>query len=351
MQSVVSGLMQGFKAAFASDGTDWDYMPYDMCLYGGGGCGGWATLCGIANACPAAANLVGLHGALASDFIGHYCLTEWPNATLADIYWDDDPTYGPSSTGYSSIWSVAKTPIPDDEVLAKVVPHSPICHISISKWCYEAGVNLGTGNPYGFTHKNDRCGKIAAEMAGYVAEMFNYYALNGASADPYVMPPETAECSSCHKTSSDPQYYPAQIGKMDCVECHSPGTIHMDLDMIIEDIWIEHNSTGAPDTTFSAGEWVDYKVRFALLGPGVGYVTTKPGASGAIGQNGGGGTWKYGLSKGSTEMAAVQTWQWTKQIPGTASGLGKFVMHLLLGDTPSGPFLDQAKKEIMFNVV
>jgi hypothetical protein len=341
--------MQGFKAAFSGLGTDWDFVPYDMYLYGGGGIGGWATLCGIPNGCVALTNLIKAHGALGSDILGHYNLSEWPSTSkLPDLYYDD-AGYGP--THYPSEWAVAKQPIEKGNVLANVIPYSPLCHISISKWCYAAGVNLGTPGPYTFQHKNDRCGKIASEMAGYTAELINYYALNGASADPYVVPTETADCMGCHKTSSDPQYYPAQVGKMDCVECHDSGTIHMDLNLILEDIWIEHNSTGLPDTTFSAGEWVDYKVRFALLGPGVGYVTTKPGASGAIGQNGGGGTWKYGLSKGATEMGAIQTWQWTKQIPGTASGLGKFVMHLLLGDTPSGPFLGQAKKEIMFNVI
>ena len=145
MQSCVSGLIQGFKVAFSGLGTDWDRIAYDMYMYGGGGIGGWATLCGIVNGCPALCNLIGLHGALGSDILGHYNSSEWPStATLPDLYYDDTG-YGP--TDYPAEWAVAKQPIPADEVLANVIPYSPLCHISISKWCYAAGVTWGLRMP------------------------------------------------------------------------------------------------------------------------------------------------------------------------------------------------------------
>ena len=338
--------MQGFKAAFSGLGTDWDYVPYDMYLYGGGGISSWATLCGIANGCPALCNLIGLHGALAGDILGHYATSEWPPATLADLYWDDDPTYGPSSAGYSSIWSAAKTPIPDDEVLAKVIPYSPLCHISISKWCYAAGVNLGTGNPYGFTHKNDRCGKIASEMAGYTAELINYYALNGASADPYSMPAATAACSSCHYTGSDVSLYPAQIGKMDCAECHVDNTIHAGKRLIIEGVWTADGS-GTPKNTFTASDAIQYHVRFTVLGAGACYVKTAQAKA-----KDGAGVKMLALNKDDTLMAATYDWMWSDTIGGgDATGTAKVVMRLKMFDYQGGTLLGSEELKHKFTIV
>ncbi|MDY6837700.1 MAG: hypothetical protein SWH78_06985 [Thermodesulfobacteriota bacterium] len=340
--------MQGFKAAFASDGTDWDFIPYDMLTYGGGGIGGWGTLCGIANGCPALCNLIGLHGALGSDILGHYSSTEWPPASLADIYWDDDPTYGPSSAGYSGIWSAAKTPIPDDEVLAKVIPYSPLCHISISKWCYAAGVNLGSPNPYGFTHKNDRCGKIAAEMAGYTAELINYYALNGASADPYAIPAATADCLTCHYTGSNPNIAPAQITKMDCAECHAvtPDAVHQGLRMIVESVWTADGS-GTPKNTFTSGDPIQYKVRFHLLGAGFSFVKTadsKVKDSAAVKM--------LKLIKSDTLVAATYEWTFSDTIdPTDALGTAKVVMKLKCFDYQGGNLLDKQEMKYKFTIV
>ena len=348
MQSCVSGLMQGFKAAFATDGTDWDFIPYDMYLYGGGGIGGWASLCGIVNGCPALCNLIGLHGPLGADMLGHYSISEWPNATLADLYWDDDATYGPSSSGYSSYWSAAKTPIPDDEVLAKVIPYSPLCHISISKWCYAAGVNLGTPNPYTFTHKNDRCGKIAAEMAGYTAELINYYALNGASADPYSMPAATADCIACHYTGSNPTQYPAQVGKMDCAECHAvtPDAVHQGMRLFLEGVWTAGGG-GNPKNSFTNGNNIQYHVRFHVLGAGACYVKTVRSKA-----KDGAGVQMLALNKNATLNAATYDWTWSDTIGGgDALGTAKVVMRLKMFDYKGGNLIGDETMKHKFTIV
>jgi len=344
MQSVVSGLMQGFKAAFATDGTDWDFIPYDMYMYGGGGIGGWATLCGIANGCPALCNLIGLHGGLGSDILGHYNLSEWPStAKLPDLYYDDNG-YGPSN--YPSEWAAAKQPIPAGDVAANVIPYSPLCHVSISKWCYAAGVNLGTPGPWGWAQKNDRCGKIASEMAGYTAELINDWALNGSSSDPYSIPPATADCMACHTTGSDPSITPAQVGKMDCAECHVDNTIHAGQRMIIEGVWTADGS-GTPKNTFTATDAIQYHVRFTVLGAGACYVKT---AQAKVKDSS--ATKMLALQKDETLMAATYDWMWSDTIGGgDALGTAKVVMRLKMFDYQGGNLLDSGELKHKFTIV
>jgi hypothetical protein len=333
--------MQGFNAAFASDGTDWDFVPYDMYLYGGGGIGGWATLCGIANGCPALCNLIGLHGALGSDILGHYASSEWPiTATLPDLYYDDNG-YGP--TNYPSEWAAAKTPMSRDDVLANVIPYSPLCHVSISKWCYAAGVHLGTMGTEGFQHKNDRCGKLASEMAGYTAELINYYALNGASGDTYVIPTDTADCQVCHvKGSTDKGA--AQLGKMDCLECHDVGTYHMANKLVLEEVWTEDGSNNRKDT-FTAGDPIVAKVRFALLGAGTAYVKTyQSKVKGTCGKF-------VPCKKNDDLLGGVHEWSWSGTVPGACTGTGKVIMRMKSSHYKGSPVISDVRTVFKFNIV
>jgi hypothetical protein len=339
--------MQAFKAEFATDGTDWDYVPYDMYLYGGGGIGGWASLCGIPNGCVALTGLLKLNGALGSDIMGHYSSSSWPTSQLADLYHDPDPVYGPGGTGG---YTYVKHPMADGDVLAHVIPYSPLCHISISKWCYEAGVSLADMGTEAYQHKNDRCGKIAADMAAYTAERINYYALNSASGDTYSIPAATAACGTCHSKGST-LMGPATIGKMDCQECHmAPGTtFHTSGQFYIEDLWTEDNA-GNPKTTFAPNDPIVYKVSFAILGPGSFFVRTKPGTTGEIIKLSTTPAHKKAFNYSAECMSTVATWSWSSTVPALAIEKGKFVVNLQLADTPTGPLFLEKAREVYFTV-
>jgi len=206
MNGAASGLIDAFKAALP--GTDWDLIPSggtSWFKYGGGGISGWGTLCGVPNGCCAVLNLVNL-AALSDKVLFEYSQSEFPPKGLYDASagWD---------LGVANI-----RPLPDSDVPAYVVPDSPLCHVSISKWCYAAEVDLNDTTPEGIIYKNDRCGKICAYMAYFTATLIN-------GDNPlYSVSDATANCQTCHHADSYP--IPAQHGKMECYMCHQMPSSH-----------------------------------------------------------------------------------------------------------------------------
>jgi hypothetical protein len=221
MNATVSGLIETLATAAAAIGpSGWDYIPYGAGRttgeiidpvwwgYGGGGMGGSASLCGVPNGCGLVLNMVGLQGNT-TQLIHHYTKSLWPGDSAYELYLLD-----PGS------WPVSITPIPTNEVLARVIPDSPLCHVSISKWCDAAGIRLTDTDGSGRIHKNDRCCKIACDMAATVAEIINLK-VAGESWNPgYVVAPATATCIGCHDASAT-SVLPAQQGNMDCAYCHT----------------------------------------------------------------------------------------------------------------------------------
>ena len=203
MNGAASGLMEALANAA---GGDWAQIPYGTTSwfkYGSGGIKCWGTLCGVPNGCIVVLNMINLHGTLASNVLGYYSETNFPTSAVSDLY----------EAGGWTLPADVPAPITDYEVLAKTVANSPLCHVSISKWCATAGVSLGSTDELGRKYKNDRCGKICADMAAFTAELIN------GSTYAYVVPDDTAACMECHTTGSIEA--PAQCGKMDCAGCHT----------------------------------------------------------------------------------------------------------------------------------
>ena len=93
--------------------------------------------------------------------------------------------------------------------LPQVEVNSSLCHISVTKWMVEAGVESR-----GDDKRGERCAGVTADVAKFAAEMLNKEFEEGYVAE--MAPAAAAEdCMECH--ANEP--YPS-LGKEDCTECH-----------------------------------------------------------------------------------------------------------------------------------
>jgi hypothetical protein len=342
MNAAASSLIEAIKYAFGSDpytyppgpnGTDWDNIPSGATSwykYGSGGVNSWGSLCGVPNGCIAVLNMMNLHSAFAEKIMLYSCQTEFPLRGLHDIFLSDpwvtdshDPNYlGPE-------------PMPDDEVLAYTIANSPLCHVSVSKWAHAAGVSMTATTPYATAHKTDRCAKTAASVASFVAEL-----LNGVTSG-LIIPPATAECMTCHTTSSSVS--PAQQGKMDCLECHTDGRPHFGPRVVVENVWTADGS-GNPKTDFIGGDQIQFNVRFSVMGQGSWLVETTQRA-GVLAPCG-----KKLFTKSETLTSGLHEWTWSGTLPGGGCvGQGKFNTQLALKNL-YGTTLSTNEMMCVFNI-
>jgi hypothetical protein len=327
MNAAASSLIEAIKAV--SPGTDWDFIPSGATSwfkYGSGGVNSWGSLCGVPNGCIAVLNLMNWHSSFADQIMFYASQAEFPIRGLHDLWVAD------GGTGW------AREPMPDEDVLAYTVANSPLCHASVSKWAYAAGVNMtAPGTTTGTAHKTDRCAKVAAGVAAFTAGL-----INGATSS-LTMPDITADCYSCHYTGSP--YAPAQQGKMDCGACHTDFRPHTNVDkyLVIEDVWTEDGG-GNPTNTFAGGDTIVCKVKFSVVGPGTCFVKTVTSrAKGPCGKI-------MGLPMNQTVMSGTNVWSWSGTVPSSCSGTAKVIMNLNAFEYQGGNLLAQAKKNYNFEI-
>lgn len=345
MNGAASGLIEAIKYAIRGDsppyssppgstGNDWDYIPTgagSWFKFGAGGGMHWGTLCGVPNGCMAVLNLMNLAtSAYVDQIMLYFSQTEFPARGLYDIYMDPD---------YQNLFG-GKVPQPDDDVLAYTISNSPLCHVSISKWCYAAGVDMTALDAYGITHKVDRCAKMSGGVAAFTAEL-----LNGITSNLQI--PETTEtCFNCHNIGACAPN-PAQQGHMDCFECHTDLRPHFNPRVVVEDVWTADGS-GNRKTDFHGGDQIQLKVLFSVMGPGqktwsVATVTNRSGVLATCG--------KKLLTKEEALLSGIHEWTWSNTIPNSGcSGEAKFNMKLALKDQ-YGTTLSESEKMCIFKIL
>ena len=184
-------------------GHPYTSLPFDLYDYGGGGVVGWGTLCGSLNGAGGVITLVagpasasGLVNELMGWYTGEAFPTEESNALgqSGGFYVEND------MTGTS---------------LERSVSISPLCHVSISKWCTSSGFASGSDE------RKERCARLTGDVAAKTVEMLN--AMNdGSFTSSYQHSAETTACLVCHAPGESAGDGSFTMGKMSCTACHEP---------------------------------------------------------------------------------------------------------------------------------
>lgn len=182
--SCMYGAFEALAASAAEKlGAPYTAFPFALMEYGAGGIGGWGTVCGALNGAAAAMKLLSARPQELVDALFVYYQRE---------------------------------PLPDLVLRAAKFQHvpsvsgSPLCHVSVSRWCESSGKRSYT------PEREERCGVVTACVARRAAELLNAQALG----KPLPVVPanaETGRCVSCHEmggTREDTR------SKMDCQGCH-----------------------------------------------------------------------------------------------------------------------------------
>jgi hypothetical protein len=89
------------------------------------------------------------------------------------------------------------------------VADSPLCHVSVSRWCYK------TGNDMHGEERSERCARVTADVATKAAEILN------AKIDGKLIQSTPSHhavtCNACHDKG---KVSDIAKGKMDCGTCH-----------------------------------------------------------------------------------------------------------------------------------
>ena len=169
-------------------GSPYTSLPDDIFHHAASGYGGQGTLCGALGSCAAIINLVAKdkdnnHNKLIAHLINWYAEQSFPTTRFDGI------CYFPKQV--------------------RVVPNSPLCHVSVSSWAVAAKTTVTS------KEKKDRCAKVTGETVLRTVQLLNDYH-EGKALPGVAKAKDATYCLSCH----GPAEANNQQGQMQCSMCH-----------------------------------------------------------------------------------------------------------------------------------
>lgn len=183
-------------------GDPYKVFPIDMMRYGEGGMVGWGTVCGALNGGAAAITLIAGeddYKDIVDQLMGWYTQFPFPSD---------------QSNKYASKHAFLVDKYKSDEVLAQNISGSPLCHVSVTRWCEKSGYASGA------SERSERCARLTGDVAAKTVELLNEYKSTGKIITAYTPNETTESCRSCHSKGDDYDAGQFTRGKMDCEPCH-----------------------------------------------------------------------------------------------------------------------------------
>lgn len=191
---IVEFLGQKSDAAYTST---WATLPRNVFKFGGGGVGGWGTLCGTCNGSCAIIAMCGGASKITDEVMQYYAETPIPTNGI-----DKAVAVGWTPTPIAPAVTIAQ-PLPN---VPTSKAHSQLCHASLSQW------TMMTGKADGSPEQKDRCAKACYDMVLKTTTLLNAYFLDKTNLPAGTLDATVAGCQvGCHTSAK---------GKMACDSCH-----------------------------------------------------------------------------------------------------------------------------------
>ena len=193
---VFGGLVECLKETV---GDPWNDFPIEIMLFGAGGGVNWGATCGTLNGAGALISLV-----------TEKVLAE--TSLLINEIWGWYTTEKlPTDAANKAKYEVKKY----TGELPQNISGSPLCHVSVSQWCMVAQKKVKD------IERNERCARVAGDIAAKTAEVLNAYFANTFSST-FAAPEGNAVCMSCHGSAAKDNV----VTYMDCATCHNDEPVH-----------------------------------------------------------------------------------------------------------------------------
>ena len=183
----VEFLAQKGDAAYTST---WATLPRNIFKFGGGGVGGWGTLCGTCNGSAAIIALCGGSSKITDEVMQYYAETPIPTNGI-----DKAVAVGWTATPIAPAATIPQ-PLPN---VPTSKAHSQLCHASLSQWM------MTTGKTDGSADQKDRCAKACYDMVLRTTTLLNAYFLDKTNVPAGALDPTVAGCLvGCHSGRTCP---------------------------------------------------------------------------------------------------------------------------------------------------
>ena len=187
-QGCCYGVFKGLVGQMALKyGAPYDTFPLQMMAFGASGVGNWGTLCGSLTGAAAAFGL----------FYDRNDSTEMIDALFRWYEKAELPIFKPAIK------------VKLDFMPPPTVADSPLCHVSVSRWCYK------TGNEMHSKERSERCARVTADVAQKAVKILNAK-ISGKTIDSKPSN-HSVTCNACHDKGKESDI---AKGKMDCGTCH-----------------------------------------------------------------------------------------------------------------------------------